>query len=285
MGSRSGPLLALLKSSSWAATAGRMLVMFLVLATAAAMIFENQLIYHPSRDDFSGGDHGFPVQFVSFTADDGVRLSGAFCPVEHARGAIMWCHGNGGNLSYGFDVAGQFRKLGVSVFLFDYRGYGKSEGSPNGKGIMLDAEAAYRYVTHDLHVAPTRLVILGESLGGAPAIRLASRHDCAALITQSTFTSIRDMAGVQFPYFPWLRFVVRTNFPNNEDIARVRAPKLLIHSRTDEVVPFWMGEKLYAAAKEPKEMWVINRAAHNETFGLPGYMDRIRMFLDQVLLN
>jgi hypothetical protein len=260
-----------------------MLLMFCVLGTATAMIFENQLIYHPSREGFYGGDHGFPVQYVTFTADDGVRLSGAFCPVEHARGAIMWCHGNGGNLSYGFDAAGQFRKLGVSVFLFDYRGYGKSEGSPNGNGVMLDAEAAYQYVTQNLNVPPSHLVILGESLGGAPAIRLASRHQCAALITQSTFTSIRDMAAVQFPYFPWLRFLVRTNFPNAEDIARVRAPKLLIHSRTDEVVPFWMGEKLFAAANQPKEMWVIDRAAHNETFGLPGYLDHLRTFLDRVL--
>jgi fermentation-respiration switch protein FrsA (DUF1100 family) len=247
------------------------------------MIFENKLIYHPTKEGFYGGDYGFPIQYVTFAADDGVRLSGAFCPVDQARGTIIWCHGNGGNFSYGYDVAGQFRKLGLSVFLFDYRGYGKSEGRPDSIGVMLDAEAAYRYVTHDLNVLPSHLIILGESLGGAPAIRLASRHDCAALITQSTFTSIRDMAGVQFPYFPWLRFFVRTNFPNAEDIARVRAPKLLIHSRTDEVVPFWMGEKLFERASAPREMWVIDRANHNETFGLPGYSDRIRTFLDRVL--
>jgi uncharacterized protein len=272
-----------LKSSSWLARIGRMLLMFFVLGTATLMIFENRLIYHPSRDGVYDGDHGFAVQYVTFTADDGVRLSGAFCPVEHGRGTILWCHGNGGNLSYALDVAGEFRKLGVSVFLFDYRGYGRSEGTPNSVGVMRDAEAAYQYVTHHLNVPPSRLVLLGESLGGAPAIRLASRHDSAALITQSTFTSMRDMAGVRFPYFPWLRFLVRTNFPNADDIGRVRAPKLLIHSRTDEVVPFWMGEKLFAEAAPPKEMWVIDRAAHNETFGLSDYMDRIRALLDRVL--
>jgi fermentation-respiration switch protein FrsA (DUF1100 family) len=126
-------------------------------------------------------------------------------------------------------------------------------------------------------------VILGESLGGAPAIYLASRHESAGLITQSTFTSIRDMADAMFPFLPWLRFFVRTNFPNLDNIARVSVPKLLIHSRTDEVVPFWMGEKLFAAAPQPKEFWVIERASHNETFGIDGYIDRIRTFLDHVL--
>jgi fermentation-respiration switch protein FrsA (DUF1100 family) len=244
-----------------------MLVMLVVLVTAGAMFFENRLIYFPSKDGFYGGDYGFPIQPVTFNSDDGVRLDGAFCPVEHSRGTILWCHGNGGNLSYGFDVADPFRKLGVSVFLFDYRGYGRSEGEPDSKGVMLDAEAAYRYVTKNLSVLPSHLVILGESLGGAPAIRMASRHDCAGLITQSTFTSVRDMAGVVYPYFPWLRFFVRTDFPNLDDISRVRAPKLLIHSRTDEVVPFWMAEKLFAEAKEPKELWVIDRAGHNRRSG------------------
>jgi hypothetical protein len=201
----------------------------------------------------------------------------------HQRYRRAWCHGNGGNLSYGFAVAGKFRKLGVAVFLFAYRGYGRSEGEPDSQGVILDAEAAYRYVTKNLGVPPSRSVILGESLGGAPAIRMASRHDCAGLITQSTFTSIRDMAGVVYPYFPWLRFFVRTDFPNLDDIGRVRPPKLLIHSRTDEFVPFWMAEKLFADAKEPKDLWVIDRAGHNATFGMPDYMDRIRALLDRVL--
>jgi fermentation-respiration switch protein FrsA (DUF1100 family) len=276
-------LRAFLTSRSWIAIIARMLLLFVFLGTLAAIVFENRLIFMPSREGAYDLNYGFPVQYVTFQADDGVRLHAAFCPVEHARGVILWCHGNGGNLSDGFDAAKDFRKLGLSVFLFDYRGYGKSEGSPDGKGVMLDAEAAYRYVTQQLGNPPSRLVLLGESLGGAPAIRLASRHESAALITQSTFTSIRDMAGVRFPYFPWLRFFVRTDFPNLETISSVRVPKLLIHSRTDEVVPFWMGEKLYAQATQPKELWVIERARHNDTFGIDGYWARIRTFLDHVL--
>jgi fermentation-respiration switch protein FrsA (DUF1100 family) len=247
------------------------------------MRLENRFIFHPDKDVDYKSDPGFPAQYVTFAADDGVRLSGAFCPAEGARGTILWCHGNSGNLTYGFKVAGEFRKLGLSTFLFDYRGYGRSEGTPDGKGVMLDAEAAYRYVTRDLKVPPAKLVLLGESLGGAPAIRLAARHECAALIVQSTFTSIRDMAGFVVPYFPWVRFLVRTDFPNLETISGVSVPKLLIHSRTDEVVPFWMGEKLFAAAAEPKELWIIDRAAHSQTFGQPSYWERIRALVDRVL--
>jgi fermentation-respiration switch protein FrsA (DUF1100 family) len=247
------------------------------------MSFEHRFIFFPEKGGRYDLDHDFPVQYVTFEAADGIRLHGAFCPVEHACGTILWCHGNTGNLSYGFEVAGNLRKLGVSVFLFDYRGYGKSDGSPNGKGIMLDAEAAYTYVTRELHVTPSRLILLGESLGGAPAIRMASRHECAALIVQSTFTSIRDMAGVRLPYLPWLRFLVRTDFPNLDTIASVRAPKLFIHSRTDQVVPFWMGEKLFAAARAPKEQWIIDQAHHRDTFGLDGYWVRVSNLLNRVL--
>jgi fermentation-respiration switch protein FrsA (DUF1100 family) len=97
------------------------------------------------------------------------------------------------------------------------------------------------------------------------------------------FTSVRDMAGVIVPYFPWVRFLVRTDFPNLETIPQVRVPKLLIHSRSDEVVPFWMGEKLFAASVEPKELWIIEHASHSQTFGQPGYLERIRGLVARVL--
>src|SRR5215831_15344076 len=128
------------------------------------MSFENRFIFFPEKGGRYDLNYGYPVRFVTLEASDGVRLHGAFCPVERARGTILWCHGNSGNLTYGFDVVRNLHKLGVSVFLFDYRGYGKSDGSPNGKGVMLDAEAAYAYVTDKLHLEPSRLVLLGESL-------------------------------------------------------------------------------------------------------------------------
>jgi hypothetical protein len=260
-----------------------MALMLIILVTVGAMIFENSLIYFPDKDGPYEAKYEFPIHYVTFEASDGVKLHGAYCPVANARGTLMWCHGNAGNLAQRLETICELRRLGVSVFIFDYRGFGRSEGSPNGEGIMLDAEAAYAYVIRELKVPPSRLVLLGESLGGAPAIRLAARGECAGLITQSTFTSIRDMAGVVLPYFPWLRFIVRTNFPNLDTIGSVKVPKLMIHSRTDEMIPFWMGEKLFAAAAEPKEFWVIERAGHNDTFGLNEYPERMESFLRKVL--
>src|SRR5262249_258534 len=125
--------------------------------------------------------------------------------------------------------------------------------------------------------------ILGESLGGAPAIKLASENQSAGLILQSTFTSIRDMAGVVLPYLPWMRFFVRTHFPNLETIRNVKTPKLLIHSHSHSVVPYWMGQKLFEAAAEPKEFLELEKHDHNETFGAPEYFPRVEAFLNRVL--
>src|SRR5437867_5231393 len=263
----------------------RMVTLFVVLSTSVLMIFENNFIFYPDKQSRYEPDLGFPVQYCEFMTRDGVKLHGAYAPLPDARGTILWCHGNSGNLTYGFDVAREFHKLGMSVLLFDYRGYGKSEGRPNGEGILLDAEAAYNYLTKEIKEPGSRVVILGESLGGAPAIKLASEFECAGLIIQSTFTSIRDMAGVVFPYLPWVRFFVRTNLPNLETIRKVKAPKLLIHSHGDQTVPFWMGQRLFEAAPDPKEFLELGSEGHNDTFGAVVYYDRVTAFLDRVLPN
>jgi len=261
----------------------RVVLLFIGLSGPILRLFENSLIYHPEKAALPDADFGLPVLYSDFKSSDGVRLHGAYVPTPHARGTILWCHGNGGNLSYGFAVAREFQKFGVSMFLFDYRGYGKSDGSPGGDGILRDAEAAYRHLTSDVKIPPSRIVILGESLGGAPAIKLASEVAPAGLIVQSTFTSLRDMAGVLFPYMPWLRFFVRAPFENLETISAVRAPKLLIHSRSDEVVPFWMGRKLFDAAPQPKDFLELRAEGHNGAFGSREYIQRVSKFLDVAL--
>jgi fermentation-respiration switch protein FrsA (DUF1100 family) len=254
--------------------------MFCVLTTAACMIFENDMIFIPDKTLRPGFDAS---RGVEFKAADGTRLHGAFYPVENARGAILWFHGNGGNISYLTGPIADFRTLGVSVFVFDYRGYGNSEGSPSGRGVILDAEAAYAHLTGELQVPGSRIVFLGESLGGAPAIHLAARVPCAGVICQSNFTSISDMALHRFPFLPWLYFCARTDFPNLATMPKIAAPKLFIHSQDDEIVPFSMGEELYAAASEPKRFWGLKGALHNDTFGVDGYVDRIGSFLDEAL--
>lgn len=276
-------LKAFVKSNHPAAYIGRLVVMFVVLITAACMYFENDIIFLPTRDGHYDVQFGHAVNYVDFIASDGTKLHGAFCPIPNARGTVLWFHGNGGNITYCVNEVRKFHAIGVSVFLFDYRGYGKSEGSPNGKGVLLDSEAAYEYVTRDLKVPPSKLILLGESLGGGPAIQLASKLPCAGLICQSNFTSVPDMALQRFPFLPWLYFCARTNFPNLDTIPSVKVPKLMIHSKNDEVIPYHMGEELFQAAAEPKEFWSIDGALHNDTFGLPDYYPRLEAFFDRVL--
>jgi fermentation-respiration switch protein FrsA (DUF1100 family) len=152
---------------------------------------------------------------------------------------------------------------GVHVLALEYRGYGQSEGEPSEKGIYEDAAAAYEWAVK--RVQPKKLVLLGESLGGGPACELASKREVGGLILLSTFTSIEAMAARSFPWLP-VKWLVRTRFDNEAKIKNVRAPKLFIHSRQDEVVPFEMGERLYEVAAEPKRSLWLERGGHNETF-------------------
>jgi hypothetical protein len=196
---------------------------------------------------------------------------------------LLWLHGNGGNLTYAFDSIRDWHRLGVTVVLVDYRGYGKSEGSPSEQGVYLDGEAAYQFVTEELRVPASRLVILGESLGGAPAIRLASKFPCAGLVTQSAFTSIPAMVRSTFPLLPWLWVLARTRFPNLDTIPQVKAPKLIIHSRDDEMIPFRMGRELFEAAVEPKQFMELDRVGHNFTLTDSRYWEGVGKFLDRIL--
>src|SRR5262245_21492970 len=139
----------------------RVLLIFVAMSGPILMLFENRLIYHPEKEELPDADFGLSVRYVKFKTADDVILRGAYVPAPNSRGVILWCHGNGGNLSYGFAAAREFQKFGASMFLFDYRGYGKSEGRSGGDGILLDAEAAYRFLTDEIQLPPSKIIILG----------------------------------------------------------------------------------------------------------------------------
>jgi len=168
----------------------------------------------------------------------------------------------------------------VQVFIVDYRGYGRSEGTPTEHGLYLDARAAWDYLTNERGVPSERVIIFGKSLGGAPAIDLASQVEPAGLIVQSSFTSAADMAAVVMPLLPSV--FLRTKMDSVTKISRISCPKLFIHSRADEVVPFELGYRLYQAAPEPKQFCEVNGAPHNSTYLVGGkpYFDAIRGFVE-----
>jgi fermentation-respiration switch protein FrsA (DUF1100 family) len=234
--------------------------------TLALLSMENQLIFFPSvegdweRPSRSGGT----IEDVEITTSDRVKLQAWYFPAKGASLSILFFHGNAGNLSHRGDWAEEIGRLGVNVLLLDYRGYGLSQGEPDEAGIYLDAEAAYRYLTEIRDVPPEQVVVYGVSLGGAAACEVAVRHPCKALILQSVFSSAPDMAGAMYPFLP-ARWLVRTQFLNHKKLSQIEAPKLILHSTADEVIPVWMAQKNFEGARDPKRLEIFSGGeGHND---------------------
>lgn len=253
-----------------AARAVLRLTLVLSVLGGLLLLFETRFIYFPSRThDASPAGLGLKCEEVWLTAEDGVRLHAWLLPVPGARWTVLLSHGNAGNISHRLDRALFLQnRLGASVLLYDYRGYGKSEGSPDEAGTYRDARAAYRHLVEETRVPPERLVLLGESLGSAVSLELALAHPAAALILEAPFTSVPAMAR-QTIFFPLAPFV-RTRYDNLEKVGRLRMPLLVLQGDRDEVVPFAQGRRLYEAAPGPKHFFAIPGAGHNDTYLVGG---------------
>jgi fermentation-respiration switch protein FrsA (DUF1100 family) len=253
-------------------------LLFLVLP----VLFEKSLIYYPSRaHDVTARALGLAHEEVALVAEDGVRLDALFLPARNSRVTVLFSHGNAGNLSHRLDrVIFLQARLAADVLLFDYRGYGGSEGSPDEEGTYRDGRAAYRWLTEVRGVPAERLVLFGESLGSAVALDLAVSRACRALVLEAPFTSVPDMARVLLPFFP--RSLVRTQYDNLAKIPRLRAPLLVLHGDRDEVVPFVQGRRVFEAAPEPKRFYAIPGAGHNDTYVVGGdaYWRAVAEFLE-----
>lgn len=254
--------------------AARAAALLLILGAGFVMLFEESFIYFPRRGDVGPS----PGEDVFLTTSDGVRIHGWFVTHPEARFALLWFHGNAGNLEDRRDLLADLRGLPADVLAVDYRGYGKSEGTPSEEGLYRDAQAAYDWLR--ARRGPERIVIFGKSLGGGPACELASRVPAAGIVVQSSFTSAPDMAPRVMPLFP-ARWFMRTRFDNRSKVARIACPKLFIHSRADEIIPFRMAEELYAAAAEPKEAAWFDGAGHNDLWITcrRAYLERLAAFL------
>ncbi len=240
-----------------------LIVIFYVGLTALLFLLQERLVYFPIRAwAATPADAGLPYEEIWFEAADGVKLSGWFIPAESARGVILFFHGNGGNISHRLWSLELFHRLGLSVFIVDYRGYGQSEGSPSEQGTYLDAEAAWRYLVEERQIPSTDIIIFGESLGGAVGTYLAQRHTPGALILLSTFTSVPDMGVQAYPFMP-VRLLARVHYNSLERLPEINCPVLIIHSPADEIVPYRHGQQLFVAANEPKGFLEIS-GSHNE---------------------
>ncbi len=243
---------------------------------------ENRLIFHPSPQvNRDPSDLGLRFDEVFLRTQDGVRLHGWFVPHPEARATLIWFHGNAGNISHRLDnIKLLYERVRVHIFIFDYRGYGRSEGAVSEEGTYLDGEAAVKYVLRRVGGDSRAIVLFGRSLGAAVAAEMATRFDSAGLILESPFASIAEMGRVLFPFFP-VQWLVSSKYDVLEKVRSIRAPLLVIHGDRDEIIPFAQGKMVFDAAPEPKTFHTIAGARHNDTYLVGGdaYFQLLRDFI------
>ena len=230
-------------------------------------IFQSHLVFYPGagREIIANPIQiGLPYEDIRLQTSDGISLHGWYIPAAQPRGTVLFLHGNAGNISHRLDSIEMFHRLGYSTLIFDYRGYGNSGGAPTEQGTYRDAEAAWRYLTEQRHIPSCRIVLFGESLGGAVGAWLAARQKPAALVIASGFTSVPDLAQHIYPYLP-VRWLARIRYDTRDNLRSVAAPVLIAHSPEDEIIPFEHGRALYAAANLPKQFLEL-AGGHNNGF-------------------
>jgi uncharacterized protein len=253
---------------------------FAILLVLSIRYIERRSLYFPMKDiTTTPAQAGLPYEEVYFKTSDNKRLNGWLISSDRTVFTVIFCHGNAGNIGHRLEKIAMLNKLGLNVFIFDYRGYGKSDGAPSESGLYKDVLAAYDFLVSDRGIKGDDIIVYGESLGGAVAIDLAAKASVKALIAEDTFTSVKDMARMAYPFMP--PFVFSTRFDSISKVKEIGCPKLIIHSLDDEIVPFSLGEKLFNAAHEPKRFLKI-RGGHNTAFldSKKQFIEGIRSFCD-----
>ena len=251
---------------------------------AVVFLFQSRLVYFPNIGRELAGtprDAGLQYDEVWLHTADGERLHAWFVASPGAKGAVLLCHGNAGNISHRIDYMSMLNRLGYSSLVFDYRGYGRSSGSPSEAGTYRDAEAAWEYLIADRRFAPGGIAVLGESLGGAVAAWLAAERRPAALVLASTFTSVADLGAEIYPFLP-VRLLSRFEYRTRDYVSRANVPVLIAHSPQDEIIPFRHGRALFEAAPQPKRFLEM-RGGHNDgfLFNEPEWGRALGEFLDR----
>jgi len=257
-----------------------------LLLAVLLFLFQGSLVYHPRRHLIATPtDHERPMDYedVFLATSDGVKLHGWFVPAAPGKGTVLMFHGNGGNISHRLETIAIFHNLGYNAMIIDYRGYGRSEGSPGEEGTYRDAEAAWAYLTRTRKIEADRIVLFGRSLGAAVAAWLAVEKHSAGLIIESAFTSVPDRGAEMYRFLP-VRLLARIKYDTLGRIGKLRCRLLVIHSRDDEIIPYHHGQKLFEAAKQPKRFQEIS-GGHNDGFITSGsiYTNALSEFLSEAI--
>jgi hypothetical protein len=258
-------------------------------SVAYLKVSERDLVYHPDERTVQLPDarFGLDIRRVTYPSTDGTKLSAWIVPAPAGDSVGWWlliCHGNYGNIGYGQrpEFYAFAKSLGLNLLAFDYRGFGESEGSPTESGLYEDALASYRYLTDGLGVPARRIILFGHSLGSGVATELATRVPAAALVVEGAYTSVPDRGQELYPVLP-VKFIASQRFASIEKVGRLTLPKLFLHSPEDDIIPIAHGERLLAAAAEPKRM-VRVAGGHMAAYKIDSvtYFGAIRELIDRV---
>jgi hypothetical protein len=256
-----------------------------LLAIGILMTFEDRFVYHPvpAARRWSEPPSGFAALDVELVSADGTLISGRWFPRDGAAGAVLICHGQAGNLSLECgprQLTGWLENIGVSVFIFDYPGYGRSGGIPTECGCYAAAAAAFDWLTATQQVPPEQILVYGRSLGTGVAVDLASQRRHRALILVNPYTSLPDVAARGFGFWP-AHLVMRNRFPSLAKIGLCFGPTLIVHGTDDNLIPFALGQELFEAARAPKRFLAVEGGRHSG--GLPSaFFPTVRAFLGDV---
>ena len=244
------------------------LILLYLIAMILAYSFADSIIFQPQPTFYKDDD-----SIIKLTTPEGEKISAKYFQNPNAEYTILFSHGNAEDIGTITPFLEELQNVGFSVFAYDYRGYGTSEGKPSEKNSYQDIEAAYNYLTNELKIAPEKIIIHGRSLGGAVSIDLASRKMCGGLIVESSFVSAFRVL-TKYKIFPF------DKFQNLNKIKEVKCPVLFIHGKQDSLIAFWHGEMLFAAANEPKFFFWSDKANHNDVFAKSkeNYLQAIKNF-------
>jgi len=249
-------------------------------------MLDRQYVYFPTpwQEQDWRAVSSLPLEEVWFRASDETELFGWFVPAPSAAATLLWCHGNAGNIGDRLENLMLLNRHGLSAFIFDYRGYGRSRGEPTEGGLYRDALAAYDWLTGQKGVAAESLILFGRSLGAAVAGELARKRRAAGLVLEGAFPSVEAVARRAFYGLP-AHWLLEARFDLAGRLKEVRMPLLVIHAERDTVIPLELGRAVYEAAHSPKEFYAVPGADHNDTYLVGGeaYFQRLLRFVRQMI--
>jgi len=262
-------------------------MVFLIMTSGCNGLLEKTLVCFPEKaHDGRPEDFGLQVRDLYFETRDRVKLHGWLFVRDPQAPFLLWCHGNAGNISHRLDNIARLQSAGINVFIFDYRGYGKSQGTLSEQGFYRDGEAAWETLLREGPVPPARVVLFGRSLGCAMAADLATKVPAAGLILESGFPHLGAMAKVHYP-FVFSERLLSSRYDALSRLKRIKMPVLVIHGDRDTIVPITLGRRLFEATPEPREWYGIKGADHNDTYLVGGedYFRKLRETIDRWIVK